>query len=54
MDNNQRLIDAVLDQIKKDVGQGDVTAIEELISTLPHHRLVGYLPEEQWIEHPQG
>ena len=54
MDNNQKLIDAVLKQIDKDVKTGDVTAIEELISTLPDHRLVGYLPEEQWIEHPQG
>ena len=54
MDNNQKLIDAVLKQIRKDVKSGDVTAIEELISTLPHHRLVGYLPEDQWINHPQG
>ena len=54
MDNNQKRIDAVLKQIDKDGKTGDVTAIAELISTLPHHRLVGYLPEEQWIEHPQG
>ena len=54
MDNNQRLIDAVLQQIKKDIVSGDSTAIEELISTLPHDRLVGYLPEDQWINHPQG
>ena len=54
MDSNQKLIDAVLQQIKKDIVSGDSTAIEELISTLPYDRLLGYLPEEQWIEHPQG
>ena len=52
--DNQKLIDAVIKQIRKDINTGDETAIEELISTLPHHRLLGYLPEEQWIEHPQG
>ena len=52
--DNQKLIDAVIKQIRKDINTGDETAIEELISTLPHDRLVGFLPEEQWIEHPKG
>ena len=38
---NESLIDAVLEQIKKDVRDGDLTAIEELLIRLPHHRLVG-------------
>ena len=50
---NESLIDAVLEQIRKDVRDGDLTAIEELIMRLPHHRLVGYLPEDQWINHPE-
>ena len=50
---NESLIDAVLEQIKKDVRDGDLTAIEELLIRLPHHRLVGYLPEDQWINHPK-
>tara|TARA_E500000178_G_scaffold278183_1_gene277601 strand:+ start:323 stop:511 length:189 start_codon:yes stop_codon:yes gene_type:complete len=50
---NEGLIDAVLAQIVKDVKQGDLTAIEELIMRLPHHRLVAYLPEDQWINHPK-
>lgn len=50
---NEGLIDAVLAQIVKDVKQGDLTAIEELIMRLPHHRLVSYLPEDQWINHPK-
>ncbi len=51
-ESQQKLIDAVLKQIQKDVKGGDVTAIEELIKTLPYDRLRGYLPEDQWIEHP--
>ena len=51
-ESQQKLIDAVLKQIQKDVKGGDVPAIEELISTLPYDRLLGYLPEDQWIEHP--
>ena len=50
----QKLLDAVIKQIRKDIKGGDETAIEELISTLPHDRLVGFLPDEQWIEHPKG
>ena len=50
---NESLIDAVLEQIRKDVRDGDLTAIEELIMRLPHHRLMQYLPEDQWINHPE-
>ena len=50
---NEGLIDRVLAQIVKDVKQGDLTAIQELIMRLPHHRLVAYLPEDQWINHPK-
>ena len=50
---NEGLIDRVLAQIVKDVKQGDLTAIEEMIMRLPHHRLVAYLPEDQWINHPK-
>ena len=42
---SQELIDDVLDEIKKDVAMGDLTAIEELINFLPTNRLKGYLPE---------
>lgn len=40
-----RLIDAVLEQIKADVAQGDMTAIEELIQELPADVLMNFLPE---------
>lgn len=39
------LIDRVIDQIKTDVAQGDVTAVEELLKTVDVDVLVAYLPE---------
>lgn len=45
-DSKQRLIDACLEQIKSDVENGDMTAIEELIRELPTDSLVNYLPEK--------
>lgn len=44
-DSRQRLINAVLEQIKADVEAGDVTSIEELIRELPADVLMSYLPE---------
>jgi len=39
------LLEAVLEQIKKDVEGGDMTAIEELIKFIPQDRLVNFLSE---------
>ena len=49
----QKLLDAVVTQIEKDVRSGDLTAIEELIRTLDYDRLLNFLPEDQWINHPK-
>ena len=40
------VIDKVLEQIKKDVGMGDMTAIAELLSEVPEKTLRGFLSEE--------
>ena len=40
------LIDKALVQIKEDVINGDVTAIEELLKQVPIESLKSYLPEE--------
>lgn len=40
------LIEAVVEQIKKDFQEQDETALYELLSFLPKRRLLGYLPEE--------
>ena len=45
MDSRDRLIDAVLEQIKADIEAGDLTAIEEMIRLLPADVLMNFLPE---------
>lgn len=49
----QKLIDAVVTQIQKDVDSGDLTAVEELVRGLSYQTLVQFLPEDQWIDHPE-
>jgi len=44
-DSRERLIEAVLEQIKDDAQRGDMTAIEELIRDLPTQTLINFLPE---------
>ena len=46
------VIDKVLEQIKKDVGMGDMTAIEELLSEVSEKILQGFLSEEKPEEKP--
>jgi len=45
-DDKNALIDKVLETIKADVINGDVTAIEELLKQVPNEILKSYLPEE--------
>jgi len=42
----QQLVDDVIEQIKKDIADGDVTAIDELLKFVPEKNLKGYLPEK--------
>lgn len=42
----QELIDEVLFQIKVDIAEGDLTALDELLKAMPIQRLIGYLPEK--------
>jgi|TARA_B100001094_G_scaffold325174_1_gene379086 hypothetical protein len=46
MTNKVRLIDRVLDQIKEDVGWGDMTSIEMLLTEVPEENLRSFLSEE--------
>ena len=50
MSTKQQLIDHVLDQIIDDVYAGDLTAVEELLRSVPEDLLVGYLPEDSVCE----
>lgn len=42
----QELIDEVLFQIKVDIAEGDLTALDEMLKAMPVQRLVSYLPEK--------
>ena len=46
-DENEDLIIAVLEQIREDVSNGDLTAIEALIETQAPYALLNFLPEEK-------
>ena len=46
----QEIIDWVLEQIVRDVGSGDLTAIEELLRSVPQDTLLAFLPEEKLVE----
>jgi len=40
-----KLIDQVIEQIKKDIANEDMTAIEEMLTHVGLDILIGYLPE---------
>ena len=42
------LIERVVEQIKSDLNEFGVEALEELLSFVPRENLIGYLPEEEW------
>jgi hypothetical protein len=44
-DDDQELVDKVIEEIKRDVYSGDLTAIDELLKFIPVQYLKGYLPE---------
>lgn len=48
MVEKKALIDAVIEQILKDVEDGDTTAVWELLSFIPKDNLLQFLPEEEW------
>jgi len=43
----EQLITKVIEQIKKDLAVPDTEALYELLTYVPSHNLVGYLPEEE-------
>lgn len=42
------LIERVIELIKNDIECGDVTAINELLASIPTENLIQYLPEDEW------
>jgi len=47
---NQKLIDAVIEDLKTQFEVGDYTVLEELLTFVPDSALVNSLPEERWEE----
>lgn len=45
LDPREILIDRVIEQIKTDISNGDVTAIFELLANISDRELEAYLPE---------
>jgi hypothetical protein len=45
--SREELIDKVLYQMREDLINHDLTAIEELLKFVPDANLIGYLPEEE-------
>lgn len=46
--DKQPLIDEVIKQIKDDIEEQDLTALDELLKFLPWEILKNYIPEDQW------
>jgi uncharacterized protein (DUF2267 family) len=46
--SKQQIVDAVLEQMKRNVSEGDITVEEELFMMLPKDKLVHALREEDW------
>lgn len=46
-----KLIERVVEQIKTDLFNLDIEALEELLSFVPRENLIGYLPEEEWEQY---
>ena len=47
-DEKQKVVDAVIDDLKKGFVYGDYTVLEELLSFVPITNLIHSLPEEDW------
>lgn len=47
-EDKQKLVDDVIDELKKDASIGDYTVLDELLKMIPVKQLVQALPEEVW------
>jgi hypothetical protein len=48
--SSEKLIEAVIEQIEKDLASGEVAALAELLEYVPTKYMIGFLPEERWGE----
>jgi hypothetical protein len=47
------LVDAVMEEMKKQIEVGDWTAIDELLRYVPIKNLINFLPEEDWNKYKE-
>lgn len=47
-DKAEELIDEVIEEIKKDISDGDTTVLAEILANVPFKVLIHSLPEERW------
>jgi hypothetical protein len=46
--SKQKLVDAVIEDLKKSFELGDYTVLDELLMMIPRENLIQALPEEEW------
>ena len=52
--SKQKLVDAILEQMKRNVVEGDITVEESLFMQIPKEKLLAALPEDEWDKFIQG
>ncbi len=50
-EEKQRLIDDVIEHLKKDFEFGDFTVLDGLLGVVPTEHLIQSLPEEEWVKY---
>ena len=49
MNENQKLIDEVIEEMKLQIADKDWSVIEDLLTFVPEEKLRGFLPEEEEV-----
>ncbi len=52
-DLKEKLLEAVIDQIKFDFLNGNYEAVDELLNFIPKENLIGFLPEREWFKYKE-
>jgi len=51
-ERKQKLVDNVIEDLKKSFADGDYTVLDELLKFIPSKNLIQALPEEDWENYP--
>ena len=50
-ERKEAIVDDVIEDIKKQIAEGDVTVLDELLKMLPEKNLIGSLNEDTWKQY---